>query len=277
MDETTASADMAIFEHQPGDGPLVIAAPHVGTHLPEDIAVRMTPTGQSVGETDFHVHRLYDFARDLGASTLWATHSRYVIDLNRPPDGGALYPGKFETALCPLTDFDLQPLYIAGLEPDAAEVEHRRLQYHAPYHQRLTEILAATRVRHGYALLIDAHSIRSAIPSLFSGSLPDINLGSNDGQTLSPELLGMIRDWQETPSPFSSVLDGRFKGGYTTRHYGRPVINQFSLQTEIVQDRYLDTADPRTFHPELAMAMSMRLKSLVEALLSHLERSYRPG
>ncbi|MDC7674539.1 N-formylglutamate deformylase [Asticcacaulis machinosus] len=267
---------LPLFEVHEGDSPLVIAAPHVGTHLPADIAARMTPTGQSVGETDFHVHRLYDFARSLGASTLWATHSRYVIDLNRPPDGQLLYPGQFETGLCPLTDFDLNPLYRAGLEPDATEIEHRRRQYHAPYHQQLTKLLDTARARHGYALLIDAHSIRSAIPSLFNGPLPDVNLGSNDGRTLSPQILEVVRKWQATPSDFSSVLDGRFKGGYTTRHYGRPEINQFSLQTEIVQDRYLDTADPRTFHTGRAEAMSMRLKSLAEALLSALEQSYRP-
>lgn len=270
------SPALPLFEAHEGDAPLVIAAPHVGTHLPEDIAAHMTPTGQSVGETDFHVHRLYEFARDLGASTLWATHSRYVIDLNRTPDGSHLYPGQFETALCPLTDFDLNPLYLDGHQPDVQEIARRQGLYYERYHQRLTGLLDAARARHGYALLIDAHSIRSRIPSLFSGSLPDINLGSNDGQTLTPELLDTIRDWQATPLEFSSVLDGRFKGGYTTRHYGRPDIGQFALQTEIVQDTYLNPAEPSQFDPKRASAMSQRLKSLVEALLSHLERSYRP-
>ena len=267
--------EMPLFDYHGGKSPLVIAAPHVGTHIPRDIAATMTATGLAVGETDYHVHRLFDFARDLDATTLWATHSRYVVDLNRDPQSRALYPGRFETPLCPLSDFDHNALYDDGLAPDDAEITRRREAYWQPYHARLRAALEATRAAHGYALLIDAHSIRPEIPSLFEGRLPDLNFGMNDGLTVSTALRETVRQWGQDPGgdgqdAYSFVIDGRFKGGYTTRHYGRPDNGLHALQIEIVQDRYLNMAAPHLYDTAVAAPLSRALRPLVERLLAAL-------
>ena len=262
--------EVSPFAYSPGDSPLVIAAPHVGTHIPPDIAAKMNATGLAVRETDFHVHRLFDFARDLGATTLFAIHSRYVIDLNRDPEGQNLYPGKFETGLCPVSDFDRNPIYPEGHNPCAAEIEFRRETYWQPYHQQLRQALDAAVARHGKVLLIDAHSIRGVIPSLFDGRLTDLNFGTNSGQTLPSRLLTVLEKERAAITGYSHVLDGRFKGGYTTRHYGRPENGVNALQIEIVQDTYLDSSTPHLYDAAIAAPLSHTLRPLVEALLKAL-------
>ncbi len=266
------SDEMPLFDFVEGAGPLVIAAPHVGTHIPADIAARLNEIGLSVRETDFYVHRLYDFARDLGVSVLSATHSRYVIDLNRAPDGANLYPGQFETQLCPTSDFDQTPIYRqAG--PDAAEVARRRETYWQPYHTQLRAALDAAVARHGHALLIDAHSIRPVIPSLFAGRLPDLNFGLNDGRSAATVFASVINNWGVSQDRYTYVIDGRFKGGYTTRHYGRPDQNIHAIQIEIVQDTYLNMAAPHLYEDAIAAPLSHRLRPLVESLLGALSRT----
>ena len=266
--------DVPLFEFHQGEGPLVISAPHVGTHIPDDIAVHMDGTGLAVGETDFHVHRLFDFAPELGASTLWAAQSRYVIDLNRDPDGHSLYPGKFETPLCPLTDFDRNVIYHKDEEPSFDEVQRRITHYWRPYHAQLRAALDRATARHGYALLIDAHSIRPMIPNLFEGRLPDLNFGTHDGRSCAPRLRTALDDWRQGQSRFSHVVDGRFKGGFTTRHYGRPEAGIEALQIEITQDSYL-TLTPGAapvYDAAIAAPLSLVLRPLVEALLEALAR-----
>ena len=253
-----------------GAGPLLVSAPHVGTHIPPPLAVRMNETGLAVRETDFHVHRLFDFAPELGASTLFATHSRYVIDLNRAPDSARLYPGQFETGLCPLSDFDQNPIYQDGFAPNEAEIAERRDRYWRPYHDKMRTTLDAIRARHGYALLIDAHSIRPQIPSLFEGRLPDLNFGTDSGRTLPPRLMTALNDWRRGESRWSHIVDGRFRGGYTTRHYGQPQDHIFALQIEIVQDAYLDSKQPRLYDAAIAQPLSLALRALTEALLQAL-------
>ena len=260
--------EVPLFDYRPGRSPLVIAAPHVGTFVPADIAARLNATGLEVGETDYHVHRLFDFAHELGATTLWATHSRYVADLNRDPDSQALYPGKFETAMCPLSDFDKNDLYQAGYAPDATEIARRRDTYWKPYHAQLRAALDAARAQHGHALLIDAHSIRPSIPSLFDGRLPDLNFGSHDGRAMATAMRETVRHWGEGQDAYSFVIDGRFKGGYTTRHYGRPQSGIHALQIEIVQDRYLNMAAPHLYDEAIAAPLSRALRPLVERLLA---------
>ncbi len=261
-----------LFNFVEGAGPLVIAAPHVGTHISADIAADLNETGLRIRETDFYVHRLYDFARDLGASALSATYSRYVIDLNRAPDGANLYPGQFETQLCPTSDFDKTPIYRhAG--PDAAEVARRRETYWQPYHAKLRAALDAALARHGHALLIDAHSIRPVIPSLFAGRLPDLNFGLNDGRSAAPVFASVINNWGVSQDRYTYVIDGRFKGGYTTRHYGRPEQNIHAIQIEIVQDTYLNMAAPHLYDDAIAAPLSHRLRPLVESLLGALSRT----
>ena len=262
--------EMPLFDYRAGRSPLVIAAPHVGTYIPPDIAAAMSETGLKVGETDYHVHRLFDFATELDATTLWATHSRYVADLNRDPESRALYPGRFETPLCPLSDFDQNGLYRDGLAPDDAEIQRRREAYWQPYHAQLRAALDAVKAVHGKVLLIDAHSIRPSIPSLFDGRLPDLNFGMNDGRTASTALRETVRHWGDGQGGYSFVIDGRFKGGYTTRHYGRPETGIHALQIEIVQDRYLNMAAPHLYDEAIAAPLSRALRPLVERLLAAL-------
>lgn len=259
-----------VFAFHEGSSPLVIAAPHVGTYIPPDIAAKLNDTGRAVRETDFHVHRLFDFAQELGATTLWATHSRYVVDLNRDPAGANLYPGQFETGLCPLSDFDQNPIYPEGHNPCAAEINSRRGTYWQPYHDQLRAALDAAVARHGKALLIDAHSIRGVIPSLFEGRLPDLNFGTNSGQTLHGGTLKALQDWRTKTDTYSHVLDGRFKGGYTTRHYGALSRQIQALQIEFVQDTYLDSRTPHLYDAALAAPLSQTLRPLVEALVAAL-------
>src|SRR5215471_11807329 len=164
-----------------GDAPLVIDVPHAGTHVPPELAQRLTPAARAIPDTDWHVEKLYAFARDAGATLLIATHSRYVVDLNRDPSGIALYPGADNTELCPTRTFANEPVYAEGRGPDAREIAARRCEYFDRYHAQLAAEIERVRARHGYAILLDGHSIRSEVPRFFAGRLPDLNLGTVDG------------------------------------------------------------------------------------------------
>ena len=254
-----------MIEVHTGDSPLVISMPHVGRGIPADLAPRMTPAALRVADTDWHVEQLYAFARGLGAGWLQPSLSRYVVDLNRPPDDAPLYPGQVSTGLCPSQSFDGEALYlIAG--PDGREVAARREQYWAPYHTALQGLLDAARARHGFAVLLDAHSIRSQVPRLFPGRLADVNVGSNDGRSCAPMLSAAVMACLSGQNEFSSVLDGRFKGGYITRHYGTPDTGVHALQIELAQSAYME--EPvGDFDDARAAPLIRQLTVIVEALL----------
>jgi len=258
------------FTFKPGGGPLLVSMPHVGTLVPEAVAARMTELGKTVPDTDWHIDRLYDFLGDLDASVLAATQSRYVIDLNRAPDDKPLYPGASNTGLCPTTSFDEDAIYLEGQEPDVAEIEARKDQVHRPYHQRLASALAAIRERHGYALLWDAHSIRSRVPRFFEGRLPDLNLGSADGASADPELISRLRQVAENEGAaggYSNALDGRFKGGYITRSFGKPAERVHAVQLELSQITYMDEAPPLGFRDDLAAGVRSVLRRFLDTML----------
>lgn len=257
----------AVFTLHEGDSPLLISIPHAGTQVPDDIGVRFTSHATPLADTDWHVPVLYSFAAELGATLLIAQYSRYVIDLNRPLDGTPLYPGKTETALCPIYTFDGEPLYQADLEPTTNEIEMRTEQYWRPYHRELQLRLAALKERFGYALLWDAHSIRSRIPRLFDGELPNLNIGTADGQSCTPALAQLLFK-QASASPFSAVLNGRFKGGFITRHYGRPEQQIDAVQLELTQKLYMDERAPFELHAKDAEQLSITLKKLIETALT---------
>jgi N-formylglutamate deformylase len=228
---------------------------------------RLTDSAQRVPDTDWHVARLYDFARELGASMLVPAHSRYVIDLNRGEDDVSLYPGQNTTGLCPVRQFDGSPVYRDGLEPGPDEVHERIGRYWRPYHQALRAELDRLRAAHGRVVLWEAHSIRGELPFLFDGLLPDLNLGTAGGASCSPELqerLGLVLAGQ---GEYGWVANGRFKGGHITRHYGRPEHGIDAVQLEISQRRYMDEA---TFAwlPERAAALQPLLRTLLEATLA---------
>ncbi len=255
-----------MIDAQPGRSSLVISLPHAGREIPAALAARLTAAARAVPDTDWHVERLYGFARAAGAGWLEPRLSRYVVDLNRPPDDAPLYPGQVSTGLCPAYSFAGEPLY-AGSPPDAAEVAERRTQYWEPYHARLKTLLAAVRERHGFAVLLDAHSIRSEVPRLFAGRLPDINVGTNDGRSCDPGLRAAVMAAVEGAPAFTSVLDGRFKGGYITRRYGDPGSGVQALQIELAQAAYMDENgsgyDPARAAP--LVAVLRRVVAVLEA------------
>lgn len=264
---------MELFRFRQGSQPLLISMPHVGTHIPDALARRMMPVARTVPDTDWHLERLYDFAETLGASVLAGTHSRYVVDLNRPPDDANLYPGKDTTGLCPIDTFDKRPLYRMGEEPDETEVRHRVGTYWKPYHAKLQAELARLRAEHGTALLWEAHSIASVVPRFFAGRLTDFNLGTADGASCQPEVGEKILAIASVARGYTATLNGRFKGGYITRTYGRPAEGVQAVQLELTEVTYMDEPPPFGFREDRAARVRPHLKAMIEAFLA----CARPG
>jgi N-formylglutamate deformylase len=242
-----------------GSGPLIVSMPHVGTFVPRSVGRQLTDCAARRPDTDWHLPRLYAFLDGLGQTVLQAVHSRYVVDLNRPPDGSNLYPGRDTPRLCPIDTFHSEPLYREG-EPDPAEIESRVGRYWKPYHRRLAEEVRRVREEHGVAVLWDAHSIVSEAPRLFEGRLPDFNLGTADGASCDAELAGTLLVALSRHSGYRSVLNGRFKGGYITRHYGAPSRGVHAVQLEMAEAIYMDETSPYSFRPERAQAVSAILR-----------------
>ncbi|MEZ4221360.1 MAG: N-formylglutamate deformylase [Polyangiaceae bacterium] len=261
-----------VFELTLGTRPLLLSCPHDGTMLPAELAQRMTAEGRAVPDTDFHVARLYDFARALGATVLVARLSRFVIDLNRDPEGHVLYPGADNTGLCPTTTFDRGEVYLPGQSPSDDEVRARQERYFAPYHQCLQEQLERLRARFPRVVLFDAHSIRSRVPRFFDGELPDLNLGTAGGQSAEAALADRVHATLEAnEGGYSVVRDGRFKGGYITRHYGRPEAGVSALQLELAQKNYMNEAPPFDFVEERARRLRPTLQRALQACLAFAE------
>lgn len=252
-----------IFEHVRGDAPLLISFPHSGTYVPPELAKRLRPEVLDLPDTDWFVPKLYDFFRDLGASIIRATHTRYVVDLNRPPDGAPLYPGQRETTVCPIEAFDGEALYPEGANPTRAEIAARLRTYWSPYHEKLSALTNEIKRRHGYCVLWDAHSIVSRVPGLFEGRLPDLNVGTAGGRSCSPALSQLIAAALSAQQRFSFVVDGRFKGGYITRHYGNPAAHIDAVQLEIAQCAYLVEARTPAFDAALAAPLNSLLRDLL--------------
>lgn len=255
------------FLFERGPLPLLVSMPHVGTQLPADLAARMTPEALRLADTDWHLPQLYDFLEDMGANVLVAINSRYVIDLNRDPAGQALYPGMDNTELCPLRTFERIPLYAPGAEPNADEIAVRVAAYWQPYHDKLAATLAELRARHGYALLFDAHSIKSVLPRFFAGRLPDFNLGTADQASADPAVGESLLDVARGFGAYTSVLNGRYKGGYITRRYGRPAQQVHAVQLELGWDSYMDEAG-FAFNDSRAAAVRPALRAMIEQFVA---------
>lgn len=260
------------FRFRQGTRPLLISMPHVGTHVPPALAARFTEEARHVPDTDWHLERLYDFADELGASVLVATHSRYVIDLNRPPDGASLYPGQSVTGLCPVDTFDDTPVYANPADlPGDAETAERRDAIWQPYHAKLAEELARIRAQHGVAALWDAHSIRSVLPRFFEGKLPDLNLGTGKGISCDPALAQTLLGIAESATGYTGVLNGRFTGGYITRQYGNPAGGVHAVQLEMTQSSYMQEKLPFDYLPEVAAGVQPHVRRMIEAVLAFAE------
>ena len=227
------------FTYHEGDSPLLISVPHDGRLLPPDIAARMTPEALAIPDTDWHVARLYESCKDLGASVIVASHSRYVVDLNRSMSDEALYEGQVSTGLCPAMTFSGAGIYSDGGVVPESEKKRRVVTYWKPYHEKIMSRLQELKDRFGYALLWDAHSIPSRVPSLFPGELTELNIGTNNGSSC-PQVIREAVAGIATASPYSSVLDGRFRGGFITRSYGSPADRQYAIQLELAQRSYMD-------------------------------------
>lgn len=257
---------MSIFTLHCGTSPLLVSLPHDGSELPPDLAVRLTPSALRTPDTDWHVSRLYAFASELGASVLVPRFSRYVVDLNRPPDDLSLYPGQNTTGLCPIVQFSGEPVYLPGQEPDPDEIAMRVRTYWEPYHTALREELARLHASHGRVVLWEGHSIRSVVPFLFDGRLPDFNLGTAGGASCSPTLQARLDAVLSSQTRYSHVINGRFKGGYITRQYGRPSDGVEAVQLELAQLNYMDE-DDFSYLPQRAGPTAAVIRQLLKTAL----------
>lgn len=269
--ETTEPA----FRFRQGTRALLISMPHVGTHVPAALAARFTDEARHVPDTDWHLERLYDFADELGASVLVATHSRYVVDVNRPPDNQNLYPGQDTTGLCPVDTFDKTPLYAAGDLPDDAEIAARVDAVWRPYHRQLEAELDRLKAVHGTIALWDAHSIRSVLPRFFEGRLSDLNLGTANGASCDAALAATLLGIATSNPAYTGVLNGRFKGGHITRRYGNPAAGVHAVQLEMTQASYMQETLPFDYLPEVAAGVQPQVRRMIEAVLDFVGQKRR--
>jgi N-formylglutamate amidohydrolase len=256
-----------LYDIHEGAAPLIFSVPHAGTEVPPDIAAQLTPHAKTLPDTDWHVEALYDFAADLGATLIRANVSRYVIDLNRPPQDESLYPGQATTGLCPPIEFDGTPIYLNGKEVHPEEVARRREIYWQPYHDRLAAEIARVKQRHGYALLYDCHSIASRVPRLFPGTLPDLNLGTVNGAScvgaLQTKIAGVMQK-----SGFTQIVNGRFIGGHITRRYGKPSEKVHAVQMEKGQDCHLMDDGSNRLDSAKVKKLKLVLHQIAEVMIS---------
>ena len=253
------------YQFKAGSIPLLVSMPHVGTDIPDDIASGMTPEARDKADTDWHLVRLYEFLGEMGASVLSARWSRYVIDLNRPPENSNLYPGQDTTGLCPVDTFHREPLYLEGRAPDETEVQWRLQNYWKPYHDQLAAELSRLQSLHGQVVLWDAHSIASVVPRFFEGKLPDLNFGTADGKSCASELSDTIVARARAQDKFSVAVNGRFKGGHITRHYGHPESRVNAIQLEMCQSTYMNESAPFDYRPDLAAQIQGLLQQMTQA------------
>jgi N-formylglutamate deformylase len=258
------------LELQEGSLPLIVSLPHTGTEVPGDCASCFAPGADYIKDTDWHIEKLYRPIVPVDATWIRTRISRSVIDVNRPSDGQSLYPGQATTDLCPATDFDGVPLYTAGAEPDADEIARRLSLYHRPYHKAIERQIARLRKQHATVVILDCHSIRPRVPRLFEGTLPTLNIGTNGGSACDARLLAAVCD-AAGQSPFSWVANGRFRGGWITRHFGSPSDGVHVVQIELAMHAYLQVAHDEgyarpEYNPAVARLVQDTLGEIVQRL-----------
>lgn len=260
-------APFTVREPSANEIPVLVSIPHTGTHVPEAIAADFASDYiRSLPMTDWHLHHLYDFLPALGITTIYATYSRFVADLNRPPDDTPLYPGRFETGFVASKTFWGDDIY--RTPPHAEEIARRRERVHAPYHRRLMELLQSKVARFGAVVLIDAHSVASRANKLHGELKDDIYLGDRDGRTNSGWLTAQVeKSFRNTGHKV--VRNDPYKGGYITDHYGK-LPEVAALQVEMAWHLYLDEADAPhgTTHPNFA-----RFKRVLQGVFGELAES----
>jgi formiminoglutamase len=254
------------FDFHPGSTPLLVSMPHVGTELPECLRGRLSPACEPLGDTDWHLPRLYDFVREMGASLLVARYTRFAVDLNRPPDDTPLY-ATATTGLHPDILFDGTPAFRDGCGLTDAERAGFVEEIWKPYHGRLAAGIRELRARHGHAIVFDAHSIAAEIPRLFEGVLPDFNLGTAGGASVEPGLERRLAGVLGSAPGYRLAVNGRFKGGYITRHYGAPSRGVQAVQLELAQRTYMREAPPYDYLPQRAERVRPVLRRFIGTLL----------
>ena len=250
-----------------GSTPLLVSVPHAGMAIPPDQQHRYVPRALDVEDTDWFLDLLYAFVKDLGASLIVPTHSRYLVDLNRPPENTPMYAGQNNTELCPTRFFTGEPLYRDGMAPDAAEIARRVTTCWQPYHDALASELQRLQAAHGHAVLFDAHSIKSELPWLFEGTLPHMNLGTVQGSSCAASLRDALAGVFAAQQRYTHVVDGRFKGGYITRQHGRPQQGVHAVQLEMCWRAYMEETPPCTWHDGRAAEVTPLLRQLVQTLV----------
>lgn len=257
------------YSIQHGGSPLIVSMPHSGTVLPQVLAARMTAAAATLADTDWHIPQLYNFLDDMDVTVLSANYSRYLVDLNRSPSGAALYPGQSETEICPTSSFAGEPLYRPGQELAAEEIPARVASHWQPYHKRLAAEISRVKSEHGFALLWDAHSIQSRVPRFFEGRLPDLNLGTAGGQSCDSDLAAKLVKIMAGSDQFSTVCNGRFKGGAITRQYGDPAASVHAVQMEIAQSSYMDENPGFRFEEHKADVLRPVLREMIVAMQTY--------
>jgi N-formylglutamate deformylase len=260
------------YKYRRGSSALIVSMPHVGTFVPYSIGRAFSDCAARRPDTDWHLPRLYDFLGELGATVITATHSRYVVDVNRPPDGANLYPGRDTPRLCPIDTFHSEPLYRGGIEPDPREIAHRVDRVWWPYHRRLAREISRVQQEHGGAVLWDAHSIVSEAPRLFDGRLTDFNLGTADGKSCDPGLSHELLVALSRHSGHTAVLNGRFKGGFITRNYGNPAAGVHAVQLEMSEAIYMEETSPYAYRRDRAAGVQAILREQLEIALGWVNR-----
>ena len=265
---------MEIFNFTPGNSPLLMSIPHGGEYIPCDIVTKLTDAGPRIIDTDWYLDKLYNFAGDLHLNVLKANYSRYVVDLNRAPDNKSLYPGQNVTELVPTSTFAEEPLYFAETKPDKAEIHRRLKTYWLPYHEKITAALSDIKKEYGYVVLFDCHSIKSVVPRFFQGTLPDFNLGTSSGESCAASLRDTLANTLSEDTEHSLAVDGRFKGGYITRHYGDPAHNIHAFQLELSLAAYMNEEPAMFWQEDLAEKVRPTLKRMLESALSWRPKGY---
>ena len=256
-----------VFKLHTGQRPLLVSLPHVGTVIPKALQSQYVPRALQVEDTDWHLDQVYAFARDLGASLIVPRHSRFVIDLNRPPENTPMYTGANNTELCPTRFFSGEPIYRDGLVPSASAIAERCETFWRPYHAAMEAEMARLRALHGHAVLFDGHSIKSQLPWLFEGKLPDLNLGSASGTSCAASLRDRLQQVLQSQSDFTQVVDGRFKGGHITRSFGRPHAGWHAVQLEMCWSTYMEEVPPYRIDPHRLARLKPVLQALVGSML----------
>jgi len=258
-----------VFKLRRGNSKLIVSMPHVGTQLPESLNVRMTKLAKDLPDTDWYLEELYDFLKDLDVTVIAANYSRYVVDLNRSADDMSLYPGSIVTGLCPIDTFSGELIYQQEMSLDATEIKNRLKMFWHPYHDALTSEIARVKALHGDVIVWDAHSIRSVVPRFFDGELPQLNIGTADGTTCQPKIIEKALSIIKSYDDYSWVDNGRFKGGFITRHYGQPSQGINAIQLEIAMRSYMDesSSSPK-FDNDKAQSLRVLLKSMMQSIIS---------